>query len=95
VRSAEGIESVNIRRALERRHTLILIALFTVITLAVTFATIEFLYDTAVTQERARLLDTVQSQARLIEAIAADELSESGDPVAARADTLAQVSAFH
>jgi PAS domain S-box-containing protein len=83
------------RAALERRHTLILIALLAVLTLGVTYATIERLYIVAMAEERSRLAETAQSQARLIEAIARSNLELDGDLAAATSTTLAVVRAAH
>jgi len=83
------------RAALERRHTLILIALLAVLTLGVTYATIERLYIVAVIEERSRLTETAQSQARFIEAIARSNLELGGDLAAVTAATLDVVRAAH
>ncbi len=55
------------------------------------------LYNTAIEQHRLRLVETVKSQARLIESIAQyDSLdSEENDPAQARALTLEKVEAAH
>ncbi|MEI6171963.1 MAG: PAS domain-containing protein, partial [bacterium] len=83
------------RAALERRHTLILVALLAALTLGVTYATIERLYIAAMVEERSRLTETAQSQARLIEAIARSNLELGGDLAAATAATLDVVRAAH
>jgi len=71
------------RAALERRHTLILIAVLAALTLGVTYATIERLYIVAMVEERSRLTETAQSQARLIEALARSNLELNVDPAVA------------
>ncbi len=66
-------------------------------TLVVSTISIVSLYRTAIEQHRLRLVETVKSQARLIESIAQfDSLdSEDSDPEAARESTLEKVSAAH
>ncbi|MCX6099301.1 MAG: PAS domain S-box protein [Candidatus Bipolaricaulota bacterium] len=83
------------RAALERRHTLILVALLAALMLGVTYATIERLYIAAMVEERSRLTETAQSQARLIEAVARSNLELGGDLAAATAATLDVVRAAH
>jgi two-component system CheB/CheR fusion protein len=54
------------------------------------------LYHTAIEQHRLHLIDTVKSQARLIEAIAQfDNLDNANDPVLARQLTLKKVATAH
>ena len=83
------------RAALERRYSLVLIALLAVLTLGVTYATIARLHIVAMVEERSRLTETAQSQARLIEAIARSNLEPSADPAVAAAATLGVVRAAH
>jgi PAS domain S-box-containing protein len=83
------------RAALERRHTLILVALLAALTLGVTYATIQHLYIVAMGEERSRLTETAQSQARLIEAIARSNLDLNADLAVAVAATLDVVRAAH
>jgi len=66
-------------------------------TLLVSTISIISLYQTAIEQHRLRLVETVKSQARLIEAIAQfDSLeSEENDPARARELTLEKVAAAH
>ncbi|TNF88435.1 MAG: PAS domain-containing sensor histidine kinase [Gammaproteobacteria bacterium] len=66
-------------------------------TLLVSAISIVSLYSTAIEQHRLRLVETVKSQARLIESIANfDNQYSSGDhPQGARAATLDQVAAAH
>jgi PAS domain S-box-containing protein len=83
------------RTVLERRHTALLVGLLAVLTLAVTYSTIEFLYRAALSEQRARLTEMARSQARLIEAIARHEV-EAGRPLSsAIAITLDQVVTAH
>ena len=65
--------------------------------LLVSVISIFSLYDTAIEQHRLRLVETIKSQARLIEAIAQfDSLhNEDNDPVVARRATLEKVAAAH
>lgn len=80
---------------LERRHTAILAVLLAVITLAVTYSTIEAVYRAALIEERARLTEMARSQARLIEAVARHELEAGSDLSLATALTVEQVAAAH
>jgi len=68
-----------------------------VATLLVSAISIVSLYRTAIEQHRLRLVETVKSQARLIESIAQfDSLeSDNDDPEVARASTLEKVAAAH
>jgi PAS domain S-box-containing protein len=54
----------------ERKRLLLLILIMIAVSAVVAGATIYLLYDTALKEQSARLVETVQSQARLIEAIA-------------------------
>jgi two-component system sensor kinase FixL len=66
-------------------------------TLVVSAVSIFSLYNTGIEQHRLRLVETVKSQARLIEAIATFDSQHSDDdhPRGARAATLEQVAAAH
>lgn len=66
-------------------------------TLVVSAISIISLYSTAIEQHRLRLVETVKSQARLIESIAQYDSIESddNDPALARASTLEKVAAAH
>ncbi|MEN6370298.1 MAG: PAS domain S-box protein [Thermotogota bacterium] len=86
---------MKVRAALERRHTALLVVLLALITLAVTYSTIEALYRTAVIEERARLTEMARSQARLIESIARHEREAGSDLERARAVTIDEVAAAH
>jgi len=52
------------------KRVILLIALLTVITLTATGVTIGLLYGAAIREERARLVDTAKTQARLMESVA-------------------------
>ena len=69
----------------------------TVTTLIVTVASIASLYDAAFTQHRLRLVETVKSQARLIEAIARfdSKSSDADHPQGWQTATLDQVIDAH
>ena len=54
----------------ERKRVFLLVLIMVVVSVIVTWATIAMLYRAAFTEEKARLVETAQSQARLIEAIA-------------------------
>ncbi len=66
-------------------------------TLVVSAVSIASLYDTAIKQHRLRLVETVKSQARLIEAIAQFDSLEGDDdnPGLARQSTLEKVATAH
>lgn len=61
------------------RRILSLIIIFTAVSILVTSTTILLLYDTAFEEEKARLNEVAQSQARLIEAIARFDSIHSED----------------
>ncbi|MGD8382339.1 MAG: hypothetical protein PVJ11_09365, partial [Syntrophobacterales bacterium] len=54
----------------ERRRLFLLVLIMTTVSLVVAGITIYVLYGTAFEQQRERLVEAAQSQARLIEAIA-------------------------
>ncbi|MDD5263714.1 MAG: PAS domain S-box protein [Candidatus Bipolaricaulis sp.] len=91
----KGLDRVKVRAVLERRHTAVLVGILAVVTLAVAYSTIEFLYRTAVLEQRARLTEMARSQARLIEAVARNELETVTDVSRATAATVGQVAAAH
>jgi len=81
----------------ERKRIFVLILILALSSLLVAGITIASLYNAAVSEERERLIETVQSQARLIEAVArfgAGNLSPDF-PGGARAATLAQIIEAH
>ena len=84
----------------ERKRLIFLIFIMTAVSLVVAGITIFVLYDTAFEEERERLVETAQSQARLIEAVARfdaarakdDPASYPGGPAVA---TLSQIIDAH
>ena len=83
--------------SLERKQIGLLILIMAAVSLAVAVITISILYKTAVNEERARLVDTTQSQARLMEAVARfDRMHQTethiSDPTEA---TLSQIREAH
>ena len=74
-----------------------LFLIMAVATLLISAISIVSLYQTGIEQHRLRLVETVKSQARLIEAIAQfDDLDSGGnDPERAHQSTLAKVAAAH
>ena len=80
-----------------RRRVLLLLLIMITVTVGATGFTLFFLYNAAFEQQRERLIETVQSQARLIEAIAAfDAKHNTGDmPGDALTSTLSQMRFAH
>ncbi len=84
----------------ERKRIFLLIAIMITVCLFVAGATILILYKTGLKEQRARLMETAQSQARLIEAVArfdaAHEMSDPGSyPEGAATATLSQIIDAH
>ncbi len=80
----------------ERRRILSLILIMTVITVGVVAITTLLLYRAAFEEERARLVETAVSQARLMEAMARhDAIYEQDTPGGPEAATLSQVIDAH
>lgn len=81
----------------ERKRIFVLILIMALSALLVAGITIASLYNAAVSEERERLVETVQSQARLIEAVARFGAVNLGSdfPGGARAATLAQIIEAH
>ena len=81
----------------ERKRVLLLILIMALSSLIVAGITIGTLYHAAVNEERERLIETVQSQARLIEAVARFDAkyNPSAVPGGARAATLKQIIDAH
>ncbi len=76
----------------ERRRVLFLIAIMSIIVLTVAGIAIAMLYRTALKEQRARLVETAQSQARLLEAVARFDAVYSQDyPGGSEAATLSQI----
>jgi hypothetical protein len=79
-----------------RKRLVLLISIMVIITIAVEFIAVWTLYRVAITQQRARLEETVKSQARLIEAIARyNERSVRKIPLGKREATISQVIDAH
>jgi PAS domain S-box-containing protein len=81
----------------ERKRIFILILIMALSSLLVAGITIASLFNAAISEERERLVETVQSQARLIEAVARFGVKylNSAYPGGARAATLSQIIAAH
>jgi PAS domain S-box-containing protein len=80
----------------ERLRVLILILIMAIGSLLVSATTIWFLYGAAFDEERLRLVEAAQSQARLIEAVARyDRFHNTGHPGGWREATLSQVNEAH
>ena len=80
-----------------RKRVFILILIMALSSLFVAGITIFFLYQAAISEEEERLVETAQSQARLIEAIARFVAASGkfGGPEGARAATLSQIIEAH
>jgi len=79
-----------------RGRVLLLICSMASVVLIVTVASFSMLFRTALAEERARLVETARSQARLIEAVARFDAKYSNDfPQGARAATLSQIVDAH
>ena len=81
----------------ERKRIFLLVSIMVASSLIVAGIAIGTLYHAAIDEERERLLETVQSQARLIEAVARFDAThnESAVPGGARAATLQQIYEAH
>ena len=82
---------------LNRRGIIALAAILTIASLTVGGVSLFALYDAAIDQQRSRLIEVVQSQARLFEAVARfDALNSQDDhPEGAYGASLAQIRAAH
>jgi hypothetical protein len=79
-----------------RRRVLLLISVMAFVVLLVAVTSFNMLFQTALAEERARLVETAKSQARLIEAIARFDAMYSNDyPAGAREATLSQILDAH
>jgi hypothetical protein len=79
-----------------RKRILFLILIMTSIVLVIEAITIGILYHTAITEQKSRLEETAQSQARLIEAVARFNKVYSSDyPYGARQATIDQIKDAH
>lgn len=80
----------------ERTRAMLLILIMTIVSLAVSGISILLLYQAALDEERARLTETAQSQARLLEAVARFDVAYSQDyPGGAAEATLRQMRDAH
>ncbi len=80
----------------DSRRILLLILIMTAVATSIGIAAITILYDTLFEEERAHLVETAQSQARLMEAVARFDLVHSLDyPEGAIAATIAQIRDAH
>lgn len=81
----------------ERKVVVYLILILTAVSLVVTGIAIGALYHAAIAEERARLVETAQSQARMIEAVARFDAaySKHDHPGGAQGATLSQVADAH
>ena len=76
----------------QQKSVLLLIFIMAVVSMVVTGITIKMLYSTALNEEKARLVETAQSQARLIEAVARyDAIYSKAYPKGPVAATLSQI----
>ena len=79
-----------------RKRIFLLILIMTSIVLVAEAITISILYNTAIGEEKSRLEEAAQSQARLIEAVARFDSAYSNDyPYGARQATLDQIKDAH
>ncbi len=81
----------------ERRRVFLLVLIMVVVSVIVTWVAITMLYRAALNEERARLVETAQSQARLIEAVARFDVlySKRDHPEGPAAATLSQIKDAH
>ena len=79
----------------EYKRVLLLIPIMAVVAAVIGGAAIGVLYDVALGQERLRLMETAQSQARLMEAVARFDQEYSTYPGGSLAATLAQIGDAH
>ena len=81
----------------EYKRFLLLLLIMMTVSLIITGITIKILYDTAFEENRARLVETVKSQTRLIEAVARFDAthSQQDHPEGAVAATLSQIIDAH
>lgn len=79
-----------------RKRVILLICIMIVVTLVIEIITISMLYNTALNEQRARLVETARSQARLIEAVARFDRRYNADyPEGAHKATLSQIIDAH
>ena len=78
------------------KRFILLILIMTAVAVGIGVAAIAILYDAAINEERSRLVETAQSQARLMEAVARfDEAYSLNYPEGSKAATIAQIKDAH
>lgn len=78
------------------KRVALLVVIMTVVAASVGASALAILYETALEQQRQRLVETAKSQARLMEAVARfDQTYDSGYPQGARAATIEQIRDAH
>ena len=75
-----------------RRHVLVLMLLLAAVASLAAFSAIAFLQRAAMNEQRSRLVEQARSHARLIEAIARNEIAEGRSVAAAAVTAMGQVS---
>ena len=80
----------------DHKRIILLIVIMAFVSMIIGIITISILYQTAFNEEKARLIETARSQARLIEAIARFDAQYSKDyPHGSREATLSQIMTAH
>ena len=80
----------------DHKRVILLIVIMAFVSMIIGIITISILYQTAFNEEKARLIETARSQARLIEAIARFDAQYSKDyPHGSREATLSQIMTAH
>jgi PAS domain S-box-containing protein len=81
----------------DRKRVFLLVSVMAVVAIAVGGMAINVLYKTAIVEERARLIETAQSQARLMEAVARfdQQFSQHDNQQGAVAATISQIVDAH
>ena len=80
----------------DHKRVILLIVIMAFVSMIIGIITISILYQTAFNEEKARLIETARSQARLIEAIARFDAQYSKNyPHGSREATLSQIMTAH
>jgi len=80
----------------DHKRVILLIVIMAFVSMIIGIITISILYQTAFNEEKARLIETARSQARLIEAIARfDAIYSKNYPHGSREATLSQIMTAH
>ena len=80
----------------DHKRVILLIVIMAFVSMIISIITISILYQTAFNEEKARLIETARSQARLIESIARfDALYSKDYPHGSREATLSQIMTAH